>query len=233
MDDEDEREIQRELAELEEIELPSQLDEEMEAAPEAPIAAIQYEEDKDYSILAHISGRGALSMGSDGLWSVGSDMSAKKWSMPNETPFLASIEQDSELMGIAVLRGKMCVALKNGEVRIIKEDDLTLESVLIRRPGPVWDVDFNPDGTQVCLGTSEHEVLVLDVQTSDVVNEFKGHSEPVITVAWDPKGEFVASASFDGSVKVWNVQSGTNVHTFDDVTAKDKNGDIDTNQVCR
>jgi WD40 repeat protein len=37
---------------------------------------------------------------------------------------------------------------------------------------------------------------------------FKGYSGPVISAKWSPDGKFIASTSFDNTVKLWNATSG-------------------------
>ena len=42
---------------------------------------------------------------------------------------------------------------------------------------------------------------------------FKGHSDPVRSVAWSPDGKPIASASYDNKVQVWSASTGTEVST--------------------
>ena len=43
---------------------------------------------------------------------------------------------------------------------------------------------------------------------------FKGHSDYVDTVAWSPNGQFIASGSWDGTVKVWDAHTGAIVTIY-------------------
>ena len=40
---------------------------------------------------------------------------------------------------------------------------------------------------------------------------FKGHGGPILSLSLDPKKEFLASASCDGSVRIWNISTTSQV----------------------
>ena len=42
-----------------------------------------------------------------------------------------------------------------------------------------------------------------DAQTGEEGRTLKGHTGPVVSVAWSPDGSRLASFSADGTVKVW------------------------------
>lgn len=46
------------------------------------------------------------------------------------------------------------------------------------------------------------------LQTGELINTLSGHSDAVISVAISPDRETMASGSRDGTVKVWNLQTG-------------------------
>lgn len=46
------------------------------------------------------------------------------------------------------------------------------------------------------------------------ITTFKGHSERVTSVVFSPDGQLIASASYDGTVKLWNPRTGQVVRTF-------------------
>ncbi|XP_018014855.2 WD repeat and HMG-box DNA-binding protein 1 [Hyalella azteca] len=65
----------------------------------------------------------------------------------------------------------------------------------------------------IAAGGSDMVVRVHSIsENTDTVLE--GHSSAILSVALDPKGEYVVSSSCDGSVKVWFLASETCVKTF-------------------
>jgi WD40 repeat protein len=51
-------------------------------------------------------------------------------------------------------------------------------------------------------------------ERKELVRTFGGHSDWVYSVAWDGKGKRLASGSYDGEVRVWNVDDGRLINAF-------------------
>uniref|UniRef100_A0A3B3DTD5 WD repeat and HMG-box DNA-binding protein 1 n=1 Tax=Oryzias melastigma TaxID=30732 RepID=A0A3B3DTD5_ORYME len=58
---------------------------------------------------------------------------------------------------------------------------------------------------------SDFMVKVVEVADSSQQKTLRGHEAPVLSVAFDPKDEFLASACCDGSVVVWDIEQQTQV----------------------
>ena len=99
---------------------------------------------------------------------------------------------------------------------------------------PVYSVAFSPDGKRLASGSHDATVKLWDVATGQEVQTFKGHqhpaasgahagsppayhpgAEPVYSVAFSPDGKRLASGSSDRTVKLWDVATGQEVHTFE------------------
>src|SRR5947209_11699772 len=52
------------------------------------------------------------------------------------------------------------------------------------------------------------------VKNYTLLHTFAGHTGPVYDVAWSPDGSSLASSSDDGTVRLWNGQSGALLHTL-------------------
>ena len=57
-------------------------------------------------------------------------------------------------------------------------------------------------------------VKVWDATTGDLLHDLSGHASEVLTVAFSPDGQRLASGSYDTTVKVWDTATGKAIHTL-------------------
>ena len=55
--------------------------------------------------------------------------------------------------------------------------------------------------------------------TGASIYTYRGHSDSVRRISWSPKGERIASASFDHTAQVWDAFSGNHVSVYRGHTA--------------
>jgi WD40 repeat protein len=86
----------------------------------------------------------------------------------------------------------------------------------LQAPGQgVQGLAFSPDGKYLAAGTGDilnqqrpGAVIVWDLTTGERVHLLQGHTALVWAVAFSPDGKRLASASFDGTVRVWDAAQG-------------------------
>lgn len=62
-------------------------------------------------------------------------------------------------------------------------------------------------GRFICSGSADGCVYIYDVLTGEVVDRLSGHKAVVRDVSWHPSKSLIASASWDGIVKMWSFDS--------------------------
>jgi WD40 repeat protein len=74
---------------------------------------------------------------------------------------------------------------------------------------PTTAMSFSPDGWQIASSYSDDaSIHILDTQSGiEMVAPLQGHDQEIITVAFSPCGNRIASGSFDATVRVWNLLS--------------------------
>jgi WD40 repeat protein len=72
---------------------------------------------------------------------------------------------------------------------------------------------FSPDGKKLLWGDKDTTVNLWDLETG-AVRTFEGHQALCTGVAFDPRSWWIASASDDGTLKLWDLKSRHEVHTI-------------------
>jgi WD40 repeat protein len=74
--------------------------------------------------------------------------------------------------------------------------------------GPVYGVDFSPDGHRLATASGDHTARIWDVATGHERIVLRGHGASVGSVAFAPDGRRVLTASDDGTARIWDTASG-------------------------
>ena len=75
-------------------------------------------------------------------------------------------------------------------------------------------VAFSPDGATLAFGSRHDDRIGLwDVATGNAAF-LSGHTDRIRSVAFSPDGTIIASGSIDGSIKLWDVSTGTRTATL-------------------
>lgn len=66
-------------------------------------------------------------------------------------------------------------------------------------------MDFSVNGFRLATGSDDHTIRIWDLRTRREAYQVPAHSKLISSVRFAPhSGEFLVSASFDGTVKVWS-----------------------------
>ena len=71
----------------------------------------------------------------------------------------------------------------------------------------IMDVDFSPDGRWLAMsgvGWNAGPPRILDVATGQPVRSLDGHALGVLQIKFSPDGSKLATASYDGTVRIWS-----------------------------
>jgi WD40 repeat protein/DNA-binding SARP family transcriptional activator/tRNA A-37 threonylcarbamoyl transferase component Bud32 len=80
------------------------------------------------------------------------------------------------------------------------------EITVVQGPGRT---SFSPDGKQIAIGSFYEPVAaVVDVRSGAQVFTLSGHKASVSDVAYSPDGRWIATASVDGSARIWEAETG-------------------------
>src|SRR5262249_50105987 len=80
--------------------------------------------------------------------------------------------------------------------------------------GAVHTLAFAPNGRTLACGCESkrkavpHEIYLWDPQKGTLQQRWTGHEAGIATVAFSSNGKLLASASFDGSLRLWETRTG-------------------------
>jgi WD40 repeat protein len=81
-------------------------------------------------------------------------------------------------------------------------------------------VRFSPDGTKAISVGADRQIIVWDAKEGTKINEIglanaaQNHTMSILSFSWSPDSKQILTSSMDGSAKLWNVDSGSVVHTW-------------------
>ncbi|XP_029453292.1 WD repeat and HMG-box DNA-binding protein 1 [Rhinatrema bivittatum] len=134
----------------------------------------------------------------------GSDGDVRIWeNLDDDDPKTISVGEKA--YSFALKNGKLVTAVSNNTVQIHTFPEGVPDGILTRFTTNANHVTFNADGTQIAAGSSDFIVKIVQVDDSSQQKTLRGHEAPVLSLAFDPKDVFLASASCDGSVRVWKI----------------------------
>uniref|UniRef100_A0A8C3U706 WD repeat and HMG-box DNA-binding protein 1 n=1 Tax=Catharus ustulatus TaxID=91951 RepID=A0A8C3U706_CATUS len=160
----------------------------------------------------------------------GSDGDVRIWeNLDDDDP--KSISVGEKAFSCALKNGKLITAVSNNTVQIHTFPEGAPDGILTRFPMHVNHVTFSPDGTKVAAGASDFMIKVVEVADSSKQKTFRGHDAPVLSLSFDPKDVYLASASCDGSVRVWNIADQTCTTSW--LLLQKCNDVINAKSICR
>ncbi|HWP31477.1 MAG TPA: hypothetical protein VNK96_07130 [Fimbriimonadales bacterium] len=76
-----------------------------------------------------------------------------------------------------------------------------------------YDMDFSPQGTLLAVATNGG-ITIMNPSNGVVIRYITGHAKKVNEIEFTPDGNFIVSASDDGTCKLWDVNTGAVIRTF-------------------
>ena len=96
-------------------------------------------------------------------------------------------------------------------------DDFNLIRAFPALPGRLFAVRFSPDGNRIVAGSSNDgkgEARVFNAADAKLVSTLQGERGPIYALAYQPDGKAIASAGFDGTVRINNPDDGKLIREF-------------------
>ena len=125
--------------------------------------------------------------------------------------FSVAFSPDGKLVAGGSYRGIKLWDIETGEDLSVLEGGIKIIA---------GSIAFSPDSATLVsasadrFGGTRGTVTLWDVETGKDLAILHGHTERIPDVAFSPDGTTIASALRDGTVKLWNIKTGENIHTY-------------------
>ncbi|MFH1050514.1 MAG: choice-of-anchor D domain-containing protein [bacterium] len=117
--------------------------------------------------------------------------------------------------GLPKTASKQCLMrVRKGSSFSYKKGDL----ISMLGLGQVEKVEYSPNSNRVVVA-HKNMLLLVDLQLRKILHTFLGHKFTVLSVAFSPYGETIVSSSSDGAIKLWDVNTGKELKSFDSVSS--------------
>lgn len=145
------------------------------------------------------------------LASVAYDGTVRLWDGTTGTPLATLTGHDKHVRTLSFAPDGRTLAT-GGWDRLIRLWDLDTHqetgTLLAHHSYEVWQIVYSPDGRLIACGTPSQDrrtLRLFDVGKRRLVTWLSGHDQYTLAVAFDPKGEILASGGTDAMVRLWRV----------------------------
>lgn len=80
-----------------------------------------------------------------------------------------------------------------------------------------YAISYHPHNPWLAVSNHDTHIHLWSLSTGTCITSLKGHTAPVWSLAWDATGQYLASASHDGTLRIW--QNETCIAVLDSCTA--------------
>lgn len=143
-----------------------------------------------------------LAFQGENLFSISFDNTLQSYNISNKATAVLDTF-GSRPLALAALSGIVWVALENGDIRKI---DLWQKQNIAKIPEKVSSMTVSADGNTLAVGCRSGNLYLLNAGNGAVLRRVNAHQSNVTSLAFGSKGQSLASASLDGSLKVWNLR---------------------------
>jgi len=78
-----------------------------------------------------------------------------------------------------------------------------------------YDFDISPDGSKIAIVTNENKVIVWNSNFNEEIKSIDGHEYRLNGIKFSSDGRYLATSSIDKFLKVWDVNSGQLINSFE------------------
>jgi len=111
--------------------------------------------------------------------------------------------------------GKSIAAVDYGQTLWVWNPETGETLLNIKLPALASGVTYSPDAKKILVAGDDNIARLYDSSTGELLREFSGHEQAVISVAYSHSGQTIATSSDDKTARIWDVETGEEVKNFE------------------
>jgi len=119
----------------------------------------------------------------------------------------------SDISGIALIDEdqKLVTSSYDGTCRLWDLSSYESEKILTKQKDRIRSMAVTSDGSSVFLGLQSGVIVKVNVANTSEKSKMSGHSDITSALSVDPTGQFLASTSWDRTIRIWSLEKNTEV----------------------
>lgn len=112
---------------------------------------------------------------------------------------------------VSVASGLLALG-RHSQIELFDTSSQSITNSIMLKTGRVSALRMSPGEQHLIVGAGragvKGQVILIDVKTNSVLQDFQGHSDAVYAIAMSPDGKYLASGSYDRSIIIWDLGEG-------------------------
>ncbi|MFW9964605.1 MAG: WD40 repeat domain-containing protein [Candidatus Sifarchaeia archaeon] len=127
---------------------------------------------------------------------------------------------NSDISGVALIDEdqKLVTASYDGTCRLWDLSSYESEKTIVKQEDRIRSMTIVPDGSSVFLGLQSGEIVHVNITNTNDISKVSGHSDITSALSVDPTGQYLASTSWDRTIRIWSLENNKEVATGQLVT---------------
>ncbi|XP_058806114.1 WD repeat and HMG-box DNA-binding protein 1 [Phymastichus coffea] len=153
-----------------------------------------------------------------GLITCGTDGDVRAWvNLMDDDPSASCIAETATT--VVAKKEKVYAGNDNNTVQILNHPQLDKEGIVTRFAATVCALATAKESSLIVSGGCDMRIQVSNVDTNENF-ELLGHEAPILGLSLDPRDEFLASSSGDGTIRIWSIKDKKSIYTWNNIVPK-------------
>ncbi len=149
------------------------------------------------------------------LYTAGDDMTLRVWDLKtgSEIAKMGPFETETDTCAVDALTQRIILGCDDGIVRIFELNTWKLIAAIEGHSSAIKKVAVSPENGDILSAAYDQQILIWDAQTFTQKKKLDSHTSLwERSFNWSSDGKRVVAGTFDGTVLIWDVKSGTCIH---------------------